>query len=65
MSQYFPTANARAVPDLSRSITPAECGEVVDFAGELGLENGWIQEMESKEYYLPDFESSDNPFERQ
>ena len=63
MSQYYPTGNARKVPQLSRAISIDEYQEVVKLAEELGLENGWIQEMESKEYYLPDFSNTDSPFE--
>ena len=62
MSQYYPTVNARKIPQLSRSISKDEYQEVVSLAHELGLENGWIQEMESKEYYLPDFSNTDSPF---
>lgn len=62
MSQYYPTVNARKVPQLGRSISIKEYREVVSLAEELGLENGWIQEMESKEYYLPDFSNTDSPF---
>jgi hypothetical protein len=39
-----------------------EYREVVSLAHELSLENGWIQEMESKEYYLPDFSNTEKPF---
>ncbi len=63
MSQYYPTVNARTVPQLGRSISIDEYREVVSLAEELGLENGWIQEMDSKEYYLPDFSNTDRPFE--
>ncbi|MFC1946724.1 radical SAM protein [Chloroflexota bacterium] len=63
MSQYYTTANARKVPELGRSISNDEYREVVSLANELGLENGWIQELESKEYYLPDFSNTESPFE--
>ncbi|HEY95320.1 MAG TPA: radical SAM protein [Dehalococcoidia bacterium] len=64
MSQYHPTINARKIPQLDRSISMEEYLEVVSLAHELGLEDGWIQEMESKEYYLPDFSKKENPFEQ-
>ncbi|UCC17961.1 MAG: radical SAM protein [Dehalococcoidales bacterium] len=63
MSQYYPTVNARKTPRLGRSISIKEYREVVSLTHELGLENGWIQEMESKKYYLPDFSNTDSPFE--
>jgi putative pyruvate formate lyase activating enzyme len=64
MSQYYPTANARKVLQLKHPISVEEYLEVVNLADELGLENGWIQEMESKDYYLPDFSNTDSPFEK-
>jgi putative pyruvate formate lyase activating enzyme len=63
MSQYYPTINARRDSQLNRAISIDEYEEVVSLAYELGLENGWIQEMDSKEYYLPDFSNTDSPFE--
>ncbi|MFC1920937.1 radical SAM protein [Chloroflexota bacterium] len=62
MSQYYPTLNARQVPQLSRAISNREYNEVVDLANNLGMENGWIQNMESKKYYLPDFSNENDPF---
>jgi len=62
MSQYYPSNRAGNIPELSRSINPGEYEEIVKLADKLGMENGWIQEMESKEYYLPDFTSGDKPF---
>ncbi|MBN2239053.1 MAG: radical SAM protein [Dehalococcoidales bacterium] len=63
MSQYHPIHKARNIPELSRPVSISEYEEVVNLADKLGLENGWIQEMESNEYYLPDFNRKDNPFE--
>ncbi|MFC1900841.1 radical SAM protein [Chloroflexota bacterium] len=63
MSQYYPTLNARKVPQLSRAISNKEYGEVVELLDELGMENGWTQNMESKKYYLPDFRNRENPFD--
>ena len=34
----------------------------MDFALELGLENAFIQELESREHYLPDFDQA-RPFD--
>jgi len=63
MSQYHPTENARSVANLSRPITRKEYTAIVECAEELGLENGWIQELESRKQYLPDFSNRENPFE--
>ena len=62
MSQYYPAHRAPRIPLLARKITPAEYAEVVKLLDSLGLENGWLQEMDSSEYYLPDFERQGHPF---
>jgi putative pyruvate formate lyase activating enzyme len=62
MSQYYPAHRALRIPALSRTLTPAEYSEVVGLVEQLGLENGWIQEMGSSDSYLPDFERTDQPF---
>jgi len=45
-----------------RGITEAEYLEVIDLLEELGIENGWIQEMSAPENYRPDFERESHPF---
>jgi len=30
--------------------------------GDLGIENGWVQEMGAEEEYLPDFDRKGHPF---
>jgi len=62
MAQYLPLHRASQIPLLSRKITIAEYEEVLRLIDDLGLENGWIQEMESSEYYVPDFEREGHPF---
>jgi putative pyruvate formate lyase activating enzyme len=62
MSQYFPTHRATQIPLLSRKISSSEYEEVVALVNELGLENGWIQEMGASDNYLPDFSDEINPF---
>ncbi|MCX7912395.1 MAG: radical SAM protein, partial [Dehalococcoidales bacterium] len=61
MSQYYPAHRAYRYKELSRKITPEEYWEVVHLAEEIGIENGWLQGMESPESYLPDF-TADEPF---
>ena len=61
MSQYFPTNSADEFPLLSRPIRQREYENVLEVLDELGLENGWVQEYSSKDYYCPDFEK-DHPF---
>lgn len=63
MSQYSPQHKAPSIPLLSRKISAAEHEAVIDLLSRLGLENGWLQEMESSDYYLPDFEREGHPFD--
>jgi len=63
MAQYFPTHRAPQIPLLSRTISPLEYQEVIDLVNNLGLENGWIQEMGASENYLPDFSREGHPFD--
>ena len=62
MSQYFPAHRAAQIPLLSRKISCSEYTEVITLLDKLGIENGWVQEMESAENYLPDFTREGHPF---
>ncbi len=55
MSQYSPQYKACGIPELNRTLTAEEYDEITDYALELGLENAFIQTLESQEHYLPDF----------
>jgi len=63
MSQYFPAHRASQIPLLSRTISLSEYLEVTGLLDELGIENGWVQEMDAPENYLPDFTGEGHPFE--
>jgi putative pyruvate formate lyase activating enzyme len=63
MSQYYPCHLATKMPGLDRTITYAEYSAVVNLLEKLGLENGWLQEMDAPANYLPDFTREGNPFE--
>ncbi|MGA2368398.1 MAG: radical SAM protein [Dehalococcoidia bacterium] len=63
MAQYRPCYKADSEPLLSRGISLDEYQEVVALMEKLGLENGWLQEMDSFNYYLPDFERQGHPFQ--
>jgi len=63
MSQYFPTHRAGQTPLLDREITLAEYSEVIGLLDELGLENGWVQEIGASGNYLPDFAREGHPFD--
>ncbi len=62
MSQYYPTYQACWIPELCRKVSASEYSEVLKLIVELGLENGWIQEMNAAENYLPHFERNGHPF---
>ncbi len=62
MSQYLPAHRAPKIPLLSRTISIAEYETVVSLLSDLGIENGWVQEMGASENYVPDFEREDHPF---
>lgn len=62
MAQYLPLHRASKIPLLSRKISTAEYVEALDLLSRLGLENGWVQEMEAAENYVPDFEKEGYPF---
>jgi len=62
MSQYSPLYRARRIPLLARTISASEHEAVLKLLNELGLENGWVQEMGASENYLPDFEREGHPF---
>jgi len=62
MSQYYPAHRAMQIPLLSRKITQVEYEEVTSLIDELGIENGWVQEIDASDNYLPDFTHKDDPF---
>jgi putative pyruvate formate lyase activating enzyme len=63
MAQYYPTNRAEKNILLNRSVRHSEFDRVTDLLDKYGLENGWIQEMESHDFYRPDFERDrEDPF---
>lgn len=62
MSQYVPIYRSSRIPLLDRTISPDEYESVLQLLSNLGLENGWMQEMGAAENYLPDFERKGHPF---
>ncbi len=62
MSQYLPLHRAQQIPLLSRRISTAEYKTVLQLLYDIGLENGWTQEMGASEDYIPDFEQEGHPF---
>jgi hypothetical protein len=47
---------------LNRTISLEECQEVARLVEELGIENGWMQGMDSSRNYRPDFAREAGPF---
>lgn len=61
MSQYYPVSNNKKYPELNRKLTAEEYEQVIEEMDKFGFQNGWIQELESSENYLPDFNNKE-PF---
>ncbi len=56
MSQYTPCTDLGDYPEINRKLTTEEYDDVVDFAVEIGVENGFLQEGESaSESFIPPF----------
>ncbi|NMB81863.1 MAG: radical SAM protein [Ignavibacteria bacterium] len=65
MSQYYPTNKAYKEILLDRKLRVSEYEKAIELMDKYGLTNGWIQEIESNEYYRPNFnESRTDPFKR-
>lgn len=64
MSQYYPVHKALSIDLLSRNIREREYEKVLLWMDELNLQNGFIQEYESENYYRPDFKDRVEPFKR-
>jgi putative pyruvate formate lyase activating enzyme len=46
MAQYFPAHQTAVMPELNRRLTDEEYRQALDWLEELGLENGWHQELD-------------------
>lgn len=56
MNQYTPVIQNNDYPELNRRITEEEYEELVNFATDIGVENGFIQEGETaSESFIPEF----------
>ncbi|MBC8537532.1 radical SAM protein [Christensenellaceae bacterium NSJ-63] len=57
MSQYIPCGKAADYPEINRRLRCREYEEVVSFLMETGIEEGWLQDLDSaKKEYIPDFD---------
>jgi putative pyruvate formate lyase activating enzyme len=61
MSQYSPQHKASKHPEINRTLTEVEYDKITEYALDLGLENAFVQEMESQTQCLPDF-AQESPF---
>lgn len=56
LNQYTPLPHVAAYPELNRRVTEAEYEEVTEFAMELGIGHGFLQEGEAAaESFIPEF----------
>ena len=57
MNQYTPLPQVKDYPEINRKVTEEEYEELVDYAIDLGVENGFIQEGETaEESFIPAFD---------
>ena len=57
MSQYTPLSHVKNYPELNRKVTKKEYEAYVNYAIDLGVENGFIQEEDvAKESFIPKFD---------
>ena len=61
MAQYHPMPKVKSHSYLNRKLNTSEYDIVVKESEKLGFHRGWIQELESAEVYLPDF-NEEQPF---
>lgn len=63
MSQYYPTNKSFKDILIDRPLRNSEYEKALRLLDKYGLHNGWIQDMESSENYLPSFNKDrENPF---
>jgi len=63
MRQYFPLHLASNFEEINRKVSEAEFQVVFERLIELKLDNGWVQEADSEEIFVPDF-TKVNPFQK-
>ena len=61
MAQYWPSPAVMNHPTLNRTLSLEEYEVVKAELDNLGFYKGWVQDLESSDHYLPDFEM-DKPF---
>ncbi len=57
MAQYFPSGEAKNIPELNRKLSEQEYKEIEEYIYEQDIENGYMQELgEHEEEYVPIFD---------
>ncbi len=57
MSQYTPLKHVEEYPELNRKVSRTKYDQLVDYAIDLGVENGFIQEEDvAEESFIPEFD---------
>ena len=58
MAQYFPTYKAAEYKEINRKITEEEYKQIEDYICEIGIENGYMQDLpeENEIQYVPKWE---------
>ena len=56
MSQYYPTYRSWDFPPLDRAVKPDEYQKVLDVVEDLGMHNGYIQELRPSSDWTPSFQ---------
>ncbi len=57
MNQYTPLPHVSHIPELNGKVTDEEYGRIIDFALQIGIENGFFQEGEAAdESFIPQFD---------
>lgn len=63
MSQYYPTNKSYKDILIDRPLRESEYEKAISLMDKYGLHNGWFQEMDSSDHYLPEFKMNrQNPF---
>ena len=59
MNQYTPTNNLDKYPEINKIVDNNEYEELIDYAINLGIKNGFIQEGETqKTSFIPEFDTT-------
>lgn len=57
MSQYIPVYQAVSFPEINRPLNQNEYDQILDYFFDIGLENGFMQELDSaSDRFVPDFD---------